>query len=179
MGDERPRQITRATARGGDRASGSGVFARDPDAHVYLTAHEDDNCLSVSAILREFPPMREFVVRWANPLLTVDSTASPKALSRPGTVAAGPEDAAREAPPETAAAADMTTEEELAERVAVATGASGRPRTPCREGTGNKGPHNTPRTRGTNMGCMDSMECMDSSGHNVPPPAEKALCLRV
>ena len=50
-----------------DRISGSGVFARDPDSLLIFTAHKDDGCFSVEPILRNFPPVKPFGVRWQFP----------------------------------------------------------------------------------------------------------------
>lgn len=51
-----------------DRISGSGVFARDPDTIMGLTAHEEDNCFTVHAALRNFGGIEPFVVEWDFPL---------------------------------------------------------------------------------------------------------------
>lgn len=61
-----------------DRASGSGVFARDPDAVIDVTplsVKEETGQLSafkVSGILREFPPFKEFCIVYHYPIHTVD-----------------------------------------------------------------------------------------------------------
>ena len=61
-----------------DRASGSGVFARDPDAVIDVTplsAKEETgqlNAFKVSGILREFPPFKEFCIVYHYPIHTVD-----------------------------------------------------------------------------------------------------------
>lgn len=61
-----------------DRASGSGVFARDPDAVIDVTplsVKEETGQLSafkVSGILREFPPFKEFYIVYHYPIHTVD-----------------------------------------------------------------------------------------------------------
>lgn len=61
-----------------DRASGSGVFARDPDAVIDVTplsVKEEAGQLSafkVSGILREFPPFKEFCIVYHYPIHTVD-----------------------------------------------------------------------------------------------------------
>lgn len=52
-----------------DRIGGSGVFARDPDAILTFTAHEEEGAFSVDATLRNFAPVAPFVVRWAFPLM--------------------------------------------------------------------------------------------------------------
>lgn len=61
-----------------DRASGSGVFARDPDAVLDVTplsVKEETgqlNAFKVSGILREFPPFKEFCIVYHYPIHTVD-----------------------------------------------------------------------------------------------------------
>lgn len=61
-----------------DRASGSGVFARDPDAVIDVTplsVKEETGQLSafkVSGILREFPPFKELCIVYHYPIHTVD-----------------------------------------------------------------------------------------------------------
>jgi hypothetical protein len=67
-----------------DRISGSGVFSRDPDSLVNLTRHQEDDCYTVEATLRNFPPMRPFVVRWNFPLFERDATLDPSELKTPG-----------------------------------------------------------------------------------------------
>jgi hypothetical protein len=63
-----------------DRVSGSGVFARDPDSLLNLTAHEQADCYTVNATLRNFPPMEPFVVRWEFPLFVREDGLDPAAL---------------------------------------------------------------------------------------------------
>ena len=67
-----------------DRISGSGVLARDPDAMLTLTPHEADDCFTVSAVLRDHPPLAEWAVRWNYPLMTIDADLDPKKLKKPG-----------------------------------------------------------------------------------------------
>lgn len=45
-----------------DRISGSGVTARDPDAILTFTEHEEPGCLSLEFTLRNFKPMKPVVV---------------------------------------------------------------------------------------------------------------------
>ena len=52
-----------------DRISGSGVIARDPDAIVTFTDHEDEGCFVMEASLREFAPVPATVFEWACPVL--------------------------------------------------------------------------------------------------------------
>ena len=50
-----------------DRASGSGVFARDPDAILTLTPHEEDYHLVLEATLRNFPTPEKKVIEFSWP----------------------------------------------------------------------------------------------------------------
>lgn len=52
-----------------DRISGSGVFARDPDAILTMTRHEEEGAFVIDPILRNCPPVEPFVVRWDFPLM--------------------------------------------------------------------------------------------------------------
>jgi len=67
-----------------DRVSGSGVFARDPDSIINLTAHEEEDCYTFDAILRNFPPIDPFVVRWSYPVFSKAGELDPAALKTPG-----------------------------------------------------------------------------------------------
>ena len=66
-----------------DRMSGAGAWARDPDSILVLTPHEEADCFTVSAILRNLPQVDEFVVRWNYPRMTVADDLNPEALRRP------------------------------------------------------------------------------------------------
>jgi len=66
-----------------DRIGGSGVFARDPDAILTMTPHEEEECFTVDTTLRNFPPQPPFVVRWEWPLFTRDEAADPEAIKLP------------------------------------------------------------------------------------------------
>jgi hypothetical protein len=67
-----------------DRVSGSGVFARDPDSLLSLTAHQQPDCYVVEPTLRNFPPMRPFVVRWQFPQFVRDVSLNPEELKARG-----------------------------------------------------------------------------------------------
>ena len=69
-----------------DRISGSGVFARDPDAILIMTKHSEDGCLTVETILRNCPEMPSFVVEWSYPLMIRREDLDPAELK----VAPGP-----------------------------------------------------------------------------------------
>ena len=67
-----------------DRISGSGVFARDPDALLVMTRHEEDGAFTVESTLRNFPPMEPFCVRWNYPLMKRDGALNPSKLKQVG-----------------------------------------------------------------------------------------------
>ena len=66
-----------------DRMSGAGAWARDPDSIVILTPHEEENCFTVSTIVRNLPQVPEFVVSWEYPLMRLANNLNPEALRRP------------------------------------------------------------------------------------------------
>jgi hypothetical protein len=66
-----------------DRVSGSGVFARDPDSLLNLTAHaENENCYTLDFTLRNFRPIEPFVVEWRFPLFERRNDLDPAALKK-------------------------------------------------------------------------------------------------
>jgi hypothetical protein len=66
-----------------DRASGSGVFARDPDAILTLTPHEEEDHLVLEATLRDFPTPSPQVVEFSWPNFIHKPDLEPK-LRKPG-----------------------------------------------------------------------------------------------
>jgi len=66
-----------------DRASGSGVYARDPDAIFTMTAHEAEDCMSVEIKTRNFLDPDPFVVRWDYPTWQKDFDLNPAKLKKP------------------------------------------------------------------------------------------------
>lgn len=66
-----------------DRVSGSGVFARDPDTILGLTAHEEQNCFSVHSALRNFAGVEPFVVEWDFPLFSIREDLDANRLKKP------------------------------------------------------------------------------------------------
>jgi hypothetical protein len=46
-----------------DRMSGAGAWARNPDGIMVMTPHEEDDCYTVSSILRNLPRAEDFVLR--------------------------------------------------------------------------------------------------------------------
>jgi len=67
-----------------DRISGSGVFARDPDSLLIFTKHEADEAFTVQPILRDFPPVQPFAVRWQFPLMRLADDLDPAKLKKAG-----------------------------------------------------------------------------------------------
>ena len=66
-----------------DRMSGAGAWARDPDSILILTPHEEQDCFTVSTILRNLPQVPEFVLSWEFPLMNRANDLNPEALRRP------------------------------------------------------------------------------------------------
>lgn len=67
-----------------DRISGSGVFARDPDSLLIFTPHEEDGAFTVESVLRNFPPVEPFVVKWRWPTFQREDSLDPAALKTAG-----------------------------------------------------------------------------------------------
>jgi hypothetical protein len=67
-----------------DRISGSGVFARDPDTLTFFTRHEEEGAFVVELILRNFPPVDPFVVKWDWPLFRPEDGLDPTRLKQSG-----------------------------------------------------------------------------------------------
>jgi hypothetical protein len=72
-----------ATKEAIDRISGAGAWGRDPDSIMVMTPHEEEDCFTVTSILRNHPPMEEFVVRWQYPLLARADELDPGELRTP------------------------------------------------------------------------------------------------
>ena len=51
-----------------DRMSGSGTFARDPDAIVLMQDLQEEDCVVVEPVLRNVPPVDKFGMRWDFPV---------------------------------------------------------------------------------------------------------------
>jgi hypothetical protein len=66
-----------------DRASGSGVFQRDPDTIFTMTPHEKESAFVVDAILRNHPPIDPFVVEWQYPLFVHNPVLDTASLKMP------------------------------------------------------------------------------------------------
>jgi hypothetical protein len=65
-----------------DRFSGSGVYSRHPDALITFSQHEDENCFTVNFILRSFPPLDPFVVKWEYPRFRIADDRDPERLKQ-------------------------------------------------------------------------------------------------
>ena len=63
-----------------DRMSGSGVFARDPDSILMMTPHEEESVFVVDCILRNLPPIENFCVARAHPLMVRSGEHDPSKL---------------------------------------------------------------------------------------------------
>jgi hypothetical protein len=72
-----------------DRISGSGVFARDPDAILTMTRHKDPGSYVVESELRYLPMLPDFVVSWDFPRMRIDEGKDPRELWEPGGGAGG------------------------------------------------------------------------------------------
>jgi hypothetical protein len=69
-----------------DRISGSGVYARDADSLVMMTKHEEDGAFTIEPTLRNFAPVKAFVMRWNFPLMEEARELDPAKLKKvPGT----------------------------------------------------------------------------------------------
>jgi hypothetical protein len=68
-----------------DRASGSGVWARDPDALVFLSPHRLDAHYTVNVEVRSFAQVNQFVIRWQHPRFYAVCEADPEDLRQPKT----------------------------------------------------------------------------------------------
>lgn len=66
-----------------DRISGSGVFARDPDAILTITKHQEEGAFVVESTLRYCKSISPFAVRWDAPLMQPAPELDPSDLKRP------------------------------------------------------------------------------------------------
>lgn len=67
-----------------DRVSGSGVWARDPDAIVTATALVEPDAFAVEMTLRNFPQQSPFAIRWNYPEMVRAPDLDPAKLKKPG-----------------------------------------------------------------------------------------------
>lgn len=66
-----------------DVSAGAGSQSRAADCHFILRPHEVDDCLSVDAVARSWPPPEAFVIRKSFPLWTSDPALDPRDLKKP------------------------------------------------------------------------------------------------
>jgi hypothetical protein len=67
-----------------DRVSGSGVFARSPDAMVTITKHQEKDAYTVETTLRHLKSLDPFCVEWKYPLMVRNASLDPAKLKKPG-----------------------------------------------------------------------------------------------
>ena len=67
-----------------DRGSGSGVWARDPDSILTITRLQETDCYTVESVLRNFPQLQTFGVRWEYPLMVPDEAIDITQIHEPG-----------------------------------------------------------------------------------------------
>lgn len=67
-----------------DRASGSGVVARDGDSLLVMTENEQDDCVTLECILRDFAPVPPKGLRWRFPLFEPDASVEAGRHKQPG-----------------------------------------------------------------------------------------------
>jgi hypothetical protein len=65
-----------------DRISGSGVYGRDADTIISMTAHKEPECFTMEPIFRSFAPMVPWVVRWNYPLMERADDLDPAQLKK-------------------------------------------------------------------------------------------------
>ncbi|MCX7009226.1 MAG: hypothetical protein NTY53_18605 [Kiritimatiellaeota bacterium] len=65
-----------------DRISGSGVWARDPDAVMVATPHQEADAFTVECRLRNHAPLDPFCIRWEFPLMRRDGELDPADLKK-------------------------------------------------------------------------------------------------
>jgi len=67
-----------------DRMSGSGVLARDPDAIAILSEHQEEDAYICETILRAFPALPPFGLRWDFPQLKPCADLDIEGIRQPG-----------------------------------------------------------------------------------------------
>lgn len=72
-----------------DRMSGSGVMARDVDAMIVLTPHEDDGAFVAEFVLRHFAAPKPFALRLVHPFLVRDDSMDATKLKTNTTASGG------------------------------------------------------------------------------------------
>jgi len=67
-----------------DRSSGSGVLGRYPDGVITMTPHKDPGVYTVDSVLRNFPPVDRFAVKFDYPLVVLAEDVDPNQLKGKG-----------------------------------------------------------------------------------------------
>ena len=65
-----------------DRMSGAGTFARDPDAILTLTAHEEEKCFTLESTVRNYAKPESVVVEFTFPVFTIREDLDAGALKQ-------------------------------------------------------------------------------------------------
>ena len=63
-----------------DRSSGSGVLGRYPDGLITVTPHKEPGVYTIESVLRNFPPVDKFAVRFEYPLVSAVDDVDPSQL---------------------------------------------------------------------------------------------------
>ncbi len=67
-----------------DVGSGAGAQSRAADTHLVIRPHEEDGVAVVDTVVRSWPPVDSFAIRWDFPAWFLDRLADPTKLRRPG-----------------------------------------------------------------------------------------------
>jgi hypothetical protein len=63
-----------------DVGSGAGSQSRAADTHLIIRQHEQEDVAVIEAVVRSWPPVERFAVRWSFPTWQLDSEADPRKL---------------------------------------------------------------------------------------------------
>ena len=63
-----------------DVGSGAGSQSRAADTHLIVRPHQEDNVAVVEAVVRSWPPVERFCIRWEYPAWQLDPEADPRKL---------------------------------------------------------------------------------------------------
>ena len=63
-----------------DVGSGAGSQSRAADTHLIIRPHQEENMAVVEAVVRSWPPVERFCIRWEYPAWQLDSEADPRKL---------------------------------------------------------------------------------------------------
>ena len=63
-----------------DVGSGAGSQSRAADTHLIIRPHQEENTAVVEAVVRSWPPMERFCIRWEYPAWQLKSEADPRKL---------------------------------------------------------------------------------------------------